>query len=115
MLTKDAAPLFVDYTITDKDAAGPFTATPADMTERAKLKSLDLNFDQITALGFHFHTSGAVISSIGKWLLSFSKDELNKKGSVYTVFMNTVEKLATKLANRVIGEKYASLFGHSCQ
>lgn len=40
-LSKDSAPLFVTYTITEKDAAGPFTVTPADMTERAKLKSLD--------------------------------------------------------------------------
>jgi peptidoglycan hydrolase-like protein with peptidoglycan-binding domain len=38
VLTKDGAPLFVTYTITEKDAAGPFTATPADMAERAKLK-----------------------------------------------------------------------------
>ncbi|MES2182957.1 MAG: L,D-transpeptidase family protein [Pseudomonadota bacterium] len=40
-LTRDAAPLFTGYTLTDKDTAGPFTPTPADMAERAKLKSLD--------------------------------------------------------------------------
>lgn len=32
---------FTTYTITEHDAAGPFTKIPAEMMERAKLKSLD--------------------------------------------------------------------------
>ena len=40
-LSSDAAPAFTTYTVTEQDAAGPFTKTPADIMERAKLKSLD--------------------------------------------------------------------------
>ncbi|WP_218511446.1 L,D-transpeptidase family protein [Variovorax sp. dw_308] len=40
-LNADAAPPFATYAITANDAAGPFTSIPQDMSERAKLKSLD--------------------------------------------------------------------------
>lgn len=33
-------PLLTRYTVTDKDAAGPFEPTPADMAECARLKAL---------------------------------------------------------------------------
>ena len=52
---ESALPL-VRYTVTEKDAAGPFEKTPADMGERAKLKALvyeSLN----EALGERFHVS----------------------------------------------------------
>lgn len=65
VLTKDAAPLFVDYTITDKDAAGPFTATPADMTERAKLKSLDYENIQ-EALSERHHMAPRLLKDLNK-------------------------------------------------
>jgi lipoprotein-anchoring transpeptidase ErfK/SrfK len=50
------APLLAEYTISKEDAAGPFTKTPADMMERALLKSLDYETVQ-EALGEKFHCS----------------------------------------------------------
>lgn len=54
------APLLTEYTISKEDAAGPFTQTPADMMERALLKSLDYETVQ-EALAEKFHCSS-------KWL-----------------------------------------------
>ncbi|WP_176491372.1 L,D-transpeptidase family protein [Polaromonas sp. AET17H-212] len=54
------APLLAEYTISKEDAAGPFTKTPADMMERARLKSLDYETVQ-EALAEKFHCSS-------KWL-----------------------------------------------
>jgi lipoprotein-anchoring transpeptidase ErfK/SrfK len=39
-LKADTAPLFTTYAITEKDAAGPFAATPREMADRAKMKAL---------------------------------------------------------------------------
>ncbi len=65
VLTKDSAPLFVEYAITDKDAAGPFTATPADMAERAKLKSLDYENIQ-EALSERHHMAPRLLKELNK-------------------------------------------------
>ncbi len=65
VLTKDAAPLFVEYTITDKDAAGPFTRTPADMAERAKLKSLDYETIE-EALSEQHHMAPRLLKELNK-------------------------------------------------
>ena len=46
------------YTITDKDAAGPFEKTPADMAERAKLKALPYESLE-EALAERFHVNPA--------------------------------------------------------
>ncbi len=55
-LRADDAPLLSRYTVTDKDAAGPFEKTPADMAERALLKALPYEtLDE--ALAERFHTS----------------------------------------------------------
>ena len=56
------APVLVEYTLAKEDVAGPFTRTPADMMERAQLKSLDYESAQ-EALGEKFHCSP-------KWLQS---------------------------------------------
>jgi lipoprotein-anchoring transpeptidase ErfK/SrfK len=39
-LRSSDAPILVEYTLTDKDTAGPFVRIPADMMERAQLKYL---------------------------------------------------------------------------
>ena len=50
----DSDLLFARYTVTAKEAAGPFTATPKDMHERAKLKSLDYeNIEEALAEKYH--------------------------------------------------------------
>ena len=56
------APVLVEYTLAKEDVAGPFTRTPADMMERAQLKSLDYESAQ-EALSEKFHCSP-------KWLQS---------------------------------------------
>ncbi len=55
-LRKDSEPLLTTYTVTEKDAAGPFEKTPAAMDERAKMKALV--YESIEeALAEKFHTS----------------------------------------------------------
>jgi len=55
-LRKDGAPLLTTYTVTDKDAAGPFEKTPVAMDERAKMKALV--FESVEeALAEKFHAS----------------------------------------------------------
>ncbi|MEP6722180.1 MAG: L,D-transpeptidase family protein [Variovorax sp.] len=64
-LTKDTVPLFAAYTITDKDAAGPFTPTPRDMAERAELKSLDYENIQ-EALSERHHMAPRLLADLNK-------------------------------------------------
>ena len=53
-----------NYAITDKDAAGPFTAkVPDDMMEKAKLKALHYS-SVIEAIGERFHVSPAVLRQL---------------------------------------------------
>ncbi|SDM09906.1 Lipoprotein-anchoring transpeptidase ErfK/SrfK [Oryzisolibacter propanilivorax] len=49
-------PLLARYTVTEKDAAGPFAKTPADMAERAKLKALPYE-SLVEMLGERFHVN----------------------------------------------------------
>jgi len=61
----DTGSAFTTYTITDKDVAGPYTRTPADMAERATLKSLD--YETINeALAERFHLSESMLASLNR-------------------------------------------------
>ncbi len=61
----DPGAAFTTYTITEKDTAGPFTATPAAMADRAKLKRLD--YENIReALAERFHVSEAMLRSLNR-------------------------------------------------
>lgn len=62
-LREDSAPLLASYTVTEKDAAGPFEKTPADMAERAKLKALVYESAD-EALAEKFHTSIAYLKQL---------------------------------------------------
>ncbi len=62
-LREDSAPLLSSYTVTDKDTAGPFEKTPADMAERAKLKALVYESAD-EALAEKFHTSMAYLKQL---------------------------------------------------
>ena len=55
--------LFAVYTITAKDAEGPFTRTPAAMDERAKLTSLDYE-NLREALAEHHHASPSYLKTL---------------------------------------------------
>ena len=54
-----------DYTITEKDAAGPFVKVPADPMERAKLKHLGYE-DLAEALGERFHTNPKLLRELNR-------------------------------------------------
>jgi lipoprotein-anchoring transpeptidase ErfK/SrfK len=58
-----AEPLLTRYTLTDKDAAGPFEKTPADMAERAKLKALPYESLQ-EAIAERFHINPAYLQRL---------------------------------------------------
>jgi len=61
----DTGGAFTTYAITDKDVAGPYTRTPADMAERAKLRSLD--YETIgEALAERFHLSESMLASLNR-------------------------------------------------
>lgn len=61
----DTGGAFTTYTVTDKDVAGPYTRIPADMAERAKLKSLD--YETLgEALAERFHLSEAMLASLNR-------------------------------------------------
>ncbi|RYX92723.1 MAG: murein L,D-transpeptidase [Comamonadaceae bacterium] len=62
-LRDDGAPLLTKYTVTDKDAAGPFEKTPADMDERAKLKALPYETLE-EALAEKFHSGQGWLKSL---------------------------------------------------
>ncbi|QTD45589.1 L,D-transpeptidase family protein [Ottowia testudinis] len=58
-----AGGLLTKYTITDKDAAGPFEKTPTDMAGRAKLKALSYeSLDE--ALAERFHVNPAYLKQL---------------------------------------------------
>lgn len=64
-LIPDGSTTFTTYTITERDAAGPFTKIPADMMERAKLKSLDYETIQ-EALAERFHMSQKLLLELNR-------------------------------------------------
>ena len=53
------------YTITDKDAAGPFVKIPKDMMERAQLPRLDYQ-DVVEMLGEKFHMSPKLLRDLNR-------------------------------------------------
>ena len=57
--------VFKDYTVTEKDAAGPFVKVPADPMERAKLPHLGYE-DLTEALAEKFHTSPALLKELNR-------------------------------------------------
>ena len=62
-LREDTKPLLMRYTVTEKDAAGPFEKTPTDMGERAKMKALVYESLE-EALSEKFHTSVAYLKQL---------------------------------------------------
>lgn len=71
----NADPLFARYTVTAKEAAGPFTPTPKDMNERAKLKSLDYETVE-EALAEKYHVSPKYLQSINPGAKFGAGDEI---------------------------------------
>ena len=63
VLLSDDAPVLIAYTVTDKDAGGPFVKIPADLMQRAELKSL--GYENLTeALAEKFHLSPRLLREL---------------------------------------------------
>lgn len=61
----DNGAAFTTYTVTDRDVAGPYTRTPRDMADRARLARLDHETIQ-EALAERFHVSEALLVSLNR-------------------------------------------------
>lgn len=72
------APLFTNYTISEKDVAGPFRSIPDTMTEKAKLESLAYE-SPAEALAEKFHMSKSFLQALNPGA------DFGKAGTVLTV------------------------------
>lgn len=68
-------PALTLYTITDKDAAGPFVKIPRDMMERAQLPYLGYE-DLVEMLAEKFHASPALLRALNRGKRFVAGDEL---------------------------------------
>ena len=74
-LMADEAPVLIRYTVTDKDANGPFVKIPADLMVRAELKSL--GYENVTeALAEKFHLSPRLLRELNPRRAFKSGDEI---------------------------------------
>jgi lipoprotein-anchoring transpeptidase ErfK/SrfK len=62
-LRKSDAPILFDYTVTDKDTAGPFVRIPPDMMERAQLKYLGYE-TPLEGIAEKFHASPKLLRDL---------------------------------------------------
>lgn len=77
-LNRDTAPAIVSYTLTAEDVAGPFTAIPEEMADKAKLPVL--GYESVTeALGEKFHVSPSLLAALNP------KQKFNRAGTVIRV------------------------------
>ncbi len=74
-LMSDDAPVIISYTVTDKDANGPFVKIPADLMVRAELKLL--GYENVTeALAEKFHMSPGLLRELNPRRSFKSGDEI---------------------------------------
>jgi len=77
-LNRDTAPAIVPYTLTAEDVAGPFTAIPEEMADKAKLPVL--GYESVTeALGEKFHVSPSLLMALNP------RQKFNRAGTVIQV------------------------------
>lgn len=102
-LSGDAStPVLMAYTITKADATGPYSKTPADMMDRAKLKSLD--FESVhEALGEKFHCSQ-------QWLRTANRGSRFEAGDKIVVPAGGAEKAPAQAASIRIDKSERVLF-----
>jgi lipoprotein-anchoring transpeptidase ErfK/SrfK len=62
-LNRDAAPVLVEYEIAAQDVAGPFTAIPEDMMDKAALPALAYT-SPLEALAERFHASPTLLATL---------------------------------------------------
>ncbi len=71
----DDTHVLAPYTVTDKDVAGPFRKTPADMMDRAALDRLEYE-NVVEALGERFHASPKLLRDLNPGKTFAEGDEL---------------------------------------
>jgi lipoprotein-anchoring transpeptidase ErfK/SrfK len=77
-LNRDTAPAIVSYTLTAEDVAGPFTAIPEEMADKAKLPVL--GYESVAeALGEKFHVSPSLLAALNP------RQKFNRAGTVIQV------------------------------
>ena len=77
-LNLDTAPAIVSYTLTAEDVAGPFTAIPEEMADKARLPVL--GYESVTeALGERFHISPSLLAILNPG------QKFNRAGTVIQV------------------------------
>ncbi|KAF1321169.1 hypothetical protein FI667_g12034, partial [Globisporangium splendens] len=81
---------------------------------KASILDLGISFESITNLGIHFHSSGPLITEIGKQLLNFSVEIINKKGDIYNTLIDILQKVFKSVLNNVLSGSLASRFGNTC-
>ncbi len=62
-LNQDAAPVLVNYTLTDADIAGPYASTPSDVQDKAKMTRIVYQ-DLMEMLGEKFNAKPELIKSL---------------------------------------------------
>ena len=95
-------PVLTEYTLAKEDVAGPFTKTPADMMERAQLKSLDYETVE-EALGEKFHCNP-------KWLQGANRGSRFEAGDKIIVPSTGSDKPPAKAASIRIDKSEHVLF-----
>jgi Uncharacterized protein conserved in bacteria len=113
-----AGPVLTSYTVTDKDAAGPFTKVPADIMERAKLARLDYETLE-ESLAERFHSSPRLLRDLngGKRIAAGDSiavpDVLQKKSPGKAASIELLKKArvlrALDAGGRIIGQFPVSL------
>jgi lipoprotein-anchoring transpeptidase ErfK/SrfK len=76
VLAGTSDPVLGRYTITEKDAAGPFEKTPADIMDRAQMKSVGYE-TLVEALAEKFHTSEKLLRDLNRGKSFKAGDELD--------------------------------------
>jgi hypothetical protein len=83
-------------------------------TKQVNVKDLSLSFDTMTNFAFHFHTSGKLITAMGKKLFQFAQNKVNNKSQIYSKLINIVQGLMKNLGNKIIAETLSPKFGANC-
>lgn len=80
----------------------------------ASLNSIALGFDSIDKLDINIGKTGTLVNALLDQLLNFSVKEVNKKGDIYNVVLDVVQKIAKSLVNKLLSEELAPQFGNTC-
>jgi lipoprotein-anchoring transpeptidase ErfK/SrfK len=100
-LREDATPLLTRYTVTEKDAAGPFEKTPADMAERAKMTALVYESLE-EALSERFHTSVAYLKQLNAGHTVASGEEIVVPNTLGTATLVKAGSIQIDKSERVL-------------